>query len=62
MAGGNKRTDYVAVSNTVIGFVLLLTGGISALASYISSQAIILILSFFGLAGAIMSRKLPAVE
>jgi MFS family permease len=62
MAGGNKRTDYVAVSNTVIGFVLLLTGGISALASYISPQAIILMLSFFGLAGAVMSRKLPAVE
>ena len=62
MAGGNKRTDYVAVSNTVIGIVLLLTGAISALASIISPQAIILILSFFGLAGAITSRGLPDVE
>jgi MFS family permease len=62
MAGGNKRTDYVAVSNTIIGIVLLLTGAISALASFISPQAIILILSFFGFAGAMTSRNLPAVE
>ena len=62
MAGGNKRTDYVAVSNTVIGLVLLLTGGISAMASFLSPEAIILILSFFGLAGAVTSKNLPAVE
>lgn len=62
MAGGNKRTDYVAVSNTVIGFVLLLTGAISALASFLSPEAIILILSVFGLAGAFTSNKLPDVE
>lgn len=62
MAGGNKRTDYVAVSNTVIGFVLLLTGGISALASFLSPQGIILILSIFGFFGAIASNRLPEVE
>lgn len=62
MAGGNKRTDYVAVSNTVIGLVLLITGGISALASVISSEGIILILSMFGLAGAWSSFRLPNVE
>jgi MFS family permease len=62
MAGGNKRTDYVAVSNTVIGLVLLITGGISALASFISPQGIILILSGFGLAGAFTSSRLPEVE
>ncbi len=62
MAGGNKRTDYVAVSNTVIGMVLLLTGGISAMASMISPAGIILILSLFGLAGAVTSHRLPSVE
>ncbi len=62
MAGGNKRTDYVAVSNTVIGFILLITGGISALASIISPEGIILVLSLFGLAGAYASAKLPEVE
>jgi MFS family permease len=62
MAGGNKRTDYVAVSNTVIGVVLLITGGISALASVISPEGIILVLSMFGLAGAYTSFRLPDVE
>ena len=62
MAGGNRRTDYVAVSNTVIGLILLITGGISALASFISPEGIILVLSFFGLAGAATTSKLPEVE
>jgi MFS family permease len=62
MAGGNKRTDYVAVGNTIIGLVLLITGGISALASIISVEGIILALSLFGIAGAITSSKLPQVE
>jgi MFS family permease len=62
MAGGNKRTDYVAVSNTIIGFILLITGGISAVAATISTEGIILILSLFGIAGAYVSYKLPNVE
>jgi hypothetical protein len=62
MAGGNRRTDYVAVSNTIIGFVLLIAGGISALATFISPEGIILVLSLFGLAGAFMGSRLPEVE
>lgn len=62
MAGGNKRTDYVAVSNTIIGIVLLITGGISALASIISPEGVLLVLSSFGLAGAYTSYKLPSVQ
>jgi len=62
MAGGNKRTDYVAVSNTVIGLILLITGGISALASFISPEGIILVLSFFGLAGDANTSLLPELE
>lgn len=62
MARGNKRTDYVAVSNTIIGIILLITGGISALASMISPESIILLLSLFGLAGAYISVKLPDVQ
>ncbi len=61
MAGGNKRTDYVAVSNTIIGVILLLTGGISALASMISPEGIIFVLSLFGIAGALTSSRLPDV-
>ena len=62
MAGGNRRTDYVAVSNTIIGIILLITGGISALASLISPEVVILILSLVGLAGAYKSYDLPEVE
>lgn len=62
MAGGNKRTDYVAVSNTIIGFILLITGGVSALAATISTEGIILVLSLFGIAGAYVSYQLPNVE
>ena len=62
MANGNKRTDYVAVSNTIIGFILLITGGISAAAAIISTEGIILVLSLFGLAGAYVSYQLPNVE
>jgi hypothetical protein len=62
IAGGNKRTDYVSVSNTLIGAILLLTGGISALASTISVTGIILVLSVIGLGGALASFRLPNVE
>jgi hypothetical protein len=62
MATGNKRTDYVSVSNTVIGLILLITGGLSALVSLISIEGVVLILSIFGLWGAYKSYKLPNVE
>ncbi len=62
MASGNKRTDYVSISNTIIGFILLITGGISALASLISTEGVILVLSLFGIFGAYRSYRLPNVE
>ncbi len=61
LAGGNKRTDYVAVSNTVIGAVLLLAGSIGALSSVISLSGVIVVLAAMGLAGAWMSTRLPEV-
>ncbi|MFD1064100.1 MFS transporter [Winogradskyella litorisediminis] len=62
MATGNQRTDYVSVSNTVIGIILLLTGGISALVSLISVEGVIVVLSLFGFYGAFRSYRLPDVE
>src|SRR6056297_4200288 len=61
LAGGNKRTDYVAVSNTVIGFVLLAAGAIGALSSIISISGVIIVLAAMGLAGSWMSARLPEV-
>ncbi|MBR9914533.1 MAG: MFS transporter [Algicola sp.] len=62
MATGNQRTNYVAVSNTVIGLILLITGGLSALVSIISVEGVILVLSLLGLYGAYRSYQLPNVE
>ena len=62
MAKGNQRTDYVSVSNTIIGLILLVTGGLSALVSLLSIEIVILILSIFGLIGAYRSYLLPNVE
>ncbi|WP_376696020.1 MFS transporter [Wenzhouxiangella sp. EGI_FJ10305] len=62
LAGGNKRTDYVAVSNTVIGVVLLLTGSVGALTTVMPTTGIILILAAMGLAGAFLSSRLPETQ
>jgi len=62
MAGGNKRTDYTSVSNTVIGVLLLLTGGLTALLSMISEVAVILTLGLMGLAGALSAVRLQDVS
>ena len=61
MAGGNKRTDYTAVSNTVIGVILLITGGLTALVSLISEVAVILTLGLMGLAGTLSALRLREV-
>jgi small-conductance mechanosensitive channel len=61
MAGGNKRTDYTAVSNTVIGVLLLVTGGLTALVSMISPVAVIMVLGLMGLAGMFSAIRLKEV-
>lgn len=61
MAGGNKRTDYTAVSNTVIGVLLLVTGGLTALVSMISEVAVIIVLGLMGLAGMFSAIRLEEV-
>jgi len=61
MAGGNKRTDYTAVSNTVIGVLLLVTGAFTAAISLISDVAVILVLGLMGLAGMISAIRLKEV-
>jgi hypothetical protein len=62
LAGGVKRTDYVALSNTLIGLLLLVAGGLTSLASFLEPEELILALSLFGLGGAGMAFTLPEVE
>lgn len=61
LASGNRRTDYVAVSNTAIGLVLLLAGAVGALATVLSTAGVIVILAGMGLAGAALSTGLREV-
>lgn len=59
IADGNERTDYVAVSNTAIGVILLFTGMLGALGAVFSIERVVLALSLFGLAGVVMGYRLP---
>lgn len=59
LAGGNKRTDYVSVSNSIIGVVLLLAGSLGALTAVLPTTGVILILAAMGLGGAVLSARLP---
>jgi hypothetical protein len=62
MASGIRRTDYVAVSNTVIGGVLLLGGALGLLSPFIGPGGMLLILSALGFAGAWSGRQLPETQ
>jgi MFS family permease len=61
MAEGNRRTDYVAVSNTVIGALLLAAGGLGALAATWSVPGTVALLGAAGLLGAGLSLRLKEV-
>jgi hypothetical protein len=62
LAAGNKRTDYVAISNSVIGVLLLFVGSVGALAPAIGNAGVIALLAFMGLAGALLGTRLPETQ
>jgi len=62
LAEGNKRTDYVAISNTVIGICLLLVGTVGLLTPLIGLAGVIGLLALMGLAGALLGRTLPETD
>ena len=59
MAAGNQRTDYVSVSNTIIGVLLLVVGGISSLLAWWSLVAVLWFFAASCLAGLLYAVKLP---
>jgi hypothetical protein len=61
LAEGNRRTQYVAVSNTAMGLLLLLTGALSAALAVIGVEAALLFLAVLGLGGVAISSSLPEV-
>ena len=62
LATGNRRTDYVAISNSVIGVLLLLVGSVGALAPVIGNAGVIGVLALMGLAGALLGTTLPETQ
>jgi predicted MFS family arabinose efflux permease len=62
LAEGNRRTEYVAVSNTAMGALLLVTGAISSAVAMLGPEAALLFLAVLGLAGVAVSRSLPEVS
>jgi hypothetical protein len=61
LGSGNQRTDYVAISNTVIGILLLLVGSVGLLTTVIGNDGVIGLLALMGAAGVIMSWSLKEV-
>ena len=62
MAPGDERASYVAVSNTVIGVVLLLSGSLGILGTFLSPSEVILVFAVLGLAGSAIAVTLREVE
>lgn len=62
IAEGDRRTSYVAVSNTVIGLMLMLMSSIGALSHVISLSSLVLVFSVVTLFGVVMAKQLPEVS
>lgn len=59
---GNDRTDYVAVSNTVIAVLLLVVGGITGALSTFGPAVALAVLAGIGALGVPAALSLPAVS
>ena len=62
LAEGDLRTTYVAVSNTAMGIILLVVGGISSTIAALSVEGALLFLAGLGLVGVAASARLPDVS
>ncbi|MFK5582659.1 MFS transporter [Serinicoccus sp. LYQ131] len=62
VAEGDLRTRYVAVSNTAMGLVLLVTGAVSAGLALFGQLPALVFLAVLGLLGAAVSWRLPEVS
>lgn len=61
MAEGDLRTEYVAVSNTAMGAILLATGAISSGLAALGPEVALGFLAALGLLGVVLARRLPEV-
>lgn len=59
IAEGNRRTEYVAVSNTAMGVLLLAAGAVTAGVATLGGEAALVLLAVLGVLGVAVSRSLP---
>ena len=62
MAGGDRRTEYVAVANTVMGALLLGAGAVSSVLALLGAEVALVFLALLGAAGVVIARTLPEVS
>jgi hypothetical protein len=62
MASGNKRTDYVSVSNSLIGVLLLVAGAIISAIAWWSLLTVMWFFVAISLAGLLCAFKLLDVS
>nr|WP_210422697.1 MULTISPECIES: MFS transporter [unclassified Cryobacterium] len=62
MAEGDQRTAYVAVSNSALGVILLIVGGISSLLAVVGVVWALVFLASLGLVGVVAGARLPDVS
>jgi len=62
LAGGNKRTDYVSVSNSVIGALLLLVGALAALLAQLDLWVVLTVFGLLSALAAWICSGLPEVS
>lgn len=62
LAEGNERTDYVAVSNTAMGILLLVTGAATSAVALLGVEAALVVLAVLGYLGVVVSGTLPEVS
>lgn len=62
MAEGDRRTLITGASNTVMGVVLLVVGGISSLVSLLGTQATLIFLAVVGYVGVVGAARLKDVS
>ena len=62
LAGGNRRTEYVAVSNALMGVLLLVAGAVSAGFAAVGPEAALAFLAILGLAAVPVGLRLPEVS
>ena len=59
IAEGDRRTEYVAVSNTLMGVLLLAVGALTAALATLGNEFALSLLAVLGVAGAVVGRGLP---